>query len=340
MKNEEWGTSEFFILHSESLIPVRSLITGVGGFAGQYLATRLLQAGDQVSGVARRNVRWHIVGAPESSAFTLLSADLCSRDEAFRVIESAAPDRVYHLAAASSVPESFADPVGTLHNNITALVHTLEAVRARAPTARVLVVSSSEIYGRPTREEAIDEKAELRPENPYAVSKAAEDLLGYQYHAAYEMDVVRVRPFNHIGPGQTDRFVTANLARQIAEIEIGSRDPVLQVGNLAARRDFTDVRDVVRAYELALLRGEAGAVYNIGSGVGVSIQSLLDTLVARSRVPITVEVDPSRLRRTDSPTMVCNATRFRKATGWRPELSLERTLEDILDYWRRQVHEP
>ena len=319
---------------------MRSLITGVGGFAGQHLAAYLLQAGDVVVGLARGGFRWHASGTAESSAFTLLMADLRSHDETMRAVETAAPDRVFHLAAASSVHDSFADPVGTLNNNVTALIHTLEAVRACTPTARVLVVSSSETYGSPTQAGAIDESAELRPENPYAVSKAALDLLGYQYYVAYGLDLVRVRPFNHIGPGQTDRFVAANFARQVAEIEQDRREPVLQVGNLAAQRDFTDVRDMVRAYELALRRGKAGAVYNVGRGVGIAIQSLLDTLVARSRVRVTIEVDPTRLRRADSPAMVCDTTQFHNATGWRPEIPLEQTLDDILDYWRHRVREP
>lgn len=318
---------------------MRSLITGVGGFAGQYLAAQLLQGGETVCGVARREVRWHVPGVADADAFTLFSADLSAAAAARHVVELAAPDRVYHLAASSSAHDSFVDPAGTLHNNIIGLLNTLEAIRLSAPSARVLVVSSSEIYGRLPNREPIDERSELRPESPYAVSKAAQDLLAYQYHAAYRLDVVRVRPFNHIGPGQSDRFVAASFARQIAEIEAGLRKPVIQVGNLDAQRDFTDVRDMVRAYQLALLTGETGAAYNVGCGSAVTVRSLLDQLAAHSDAPITVRVDPSRLRPADVPLMVCDSTRFRKRTHWEPRIPLDVTLEDILSYWRRQVRQ-
>lgn len=319
---------------------MRSLITGVGGFAGQYLAQRLRKGGDTVYGVARRPVPWHVSGVADGPGYAQLWADLTLPAQTHRVVEEAAPERVYHLAAASSVQESFLDPVGTLQNNISGLVNLLEAVRALAPQARVLVVSSSEIYGRSRDAAPLDETAELRPESPYAVSKAAQDLLGYQYHVAHGLDVVRVRPFNHIGPGQSDHFVAASLARQIAEIEAGLREPAILVGNLDAQRDFTDVRDMVRAYELALQAGEPGAVYNIGRGSAVSIRTMLEQLIARSGVPVSVRVDPARLRRADAPVAVGDASRFRQRTHWEPQIPLEATLADLLSYWRRQVGGP
>jgi GDP-4-dehydro-6-deoxy-D-mannose reductase len=183
----------------------------------------------------------------------------------------------------------------------------------------------------------MDERAELRPESPYAVSKVAQDLLGYQYHIAHGLDVIRVRPFNYIGPGQTDRFVAASLARQIAEIEGGRREPLLSVGNLKAQRDFTDVRDMVAAFELALRRGEKGEAYNVGSGIAVPIRALLDLLVSLSAVPISVQIDPSRIRQVDPPVSVCDPIRFRERTGWEPTLTLERTMEDTLRFWRDRV---
>ncbi len=316
---------------------MRSLITGVGGFAGQHLASWLLARGEVVSGVARGEVRWHVPDVAGAERFELLAADLVSQDAATMAVEAAAPDRVYHLAARSSVGESFTDPIGTLTHNTSCLVNVLEAVRSVAPKARVLVVSSSEVYGRTIGEAPIDERAELRPESPYAVSKAATDLFAYEYHAAYGLDLVRVRPFAHIGPGQSERFAASSFARQIAEIERGMRPPMIAVGNLDARRDFTDVRDMVRAYELAVLKGETGAVYNIGRGSAVSIGGLLETLLSRCNIPIEVKEDPNRLRPVDAPLQVCDARRFRERTNWEVRIPLDETLNDILGYWRARV---
>lgn len=316
---------------------MRSLITGVGGFAGQYLAARLLRSGDEVCGIARRSVEWHVAGVAGNPRFSVLSADLTSRDAVRRAFQETAPDRIYHLAAMSSVQESFRDPLATLNNNVAATVHLLEAVRADRPQARVLVVSSAEIYGRAGDGQPIDESVELRPESPYAVSKAAVDLLGYQYATAFGLEIVRVRPFNHLGPGQTDRFVAAAFARQIAEIEAGLRAPIVLVGNLDAQRDFTDVRDIVCAYEIACLTGEAGAAYNIGRGTAVPIRSLLDELIALSHVPVELRIDPDRLRPADAPLLVCDPRRFRELSGWAPEIPLSASLSDMLNDWRERV---
>jgi GDP-4-dehydro-6-deoxy-D-mannose reductase len=316
---------------------VRSLITGVGGFAGQHLAAWLLERGESVSGVARDDVDWHLPRLPGADRFELVTGDLADAAEISEIMKAAAPDRVYHLAAQSSVSESFADPLGVFSNNVSATVNLLEAARSLAASVRVLVVSSAEVYGRAGGEVAIDEHVELRPENPYAVSKAALDLFAYQYQVAQGVDVVRVRPFTHIGPGQSDRFVAASFAHQIAEIERGSRPPVIEVGNLQARRDFTDVRDMVRAYELALLKGESGAVYNIGRGAAVSIGNLLEQMLDRSSVPIKVAVDPARLRQVDVPLQICDAQRFRARTHWEARIPLGQTLDDILEDWRSRV---
>ncbi len=319
---------------------MRSLITGVGGFAGQHLAAYLLERGERVWGVARHEIVWHVPLVRDAADFTLVMADLLDLSQTRDLLETIRPERVYHLAAQSSVPASFADPIGTLHNNSAGLVNLLEGIRQVAPRARVLVVSSSEIYGRATSAIPLDEQTPLRPESPYAVSKATQDLLGYQYCVAHQLDVVRVRPFNYIGPGQSDRFVAASFARQIAEIEAGLREPSIATGNLEARRDFTDVRDMVAAFELALSAGETGAVYNVGRGVAVPIQALLDLLIRRSRVRVDVHVDPARLRQADPPVSICNATAFRKRTGWEAKLSLDTTLDDILRYWRDRVSAP
>ncbi len=203
---------------------------------------------------------------------------------------------------------------------------------------RVLVIGSMDEYGHVAPDQIpVTEETPLRPDSPYGVSKMAQDFLGLQYFLSHHVPIIRVRPSNHIGPRQNDQFVTSNFAKQIAEIEIGKREPVLRVGNLSAQRDFSDVRDMVRAYYFAIERGEPGEVYNIGSESAVSIQHIVELLLAHSRVPIRIEQDPTRLRPSDTPLMYCSATKFRAQTGWRPTIALEQSLQDILDYWRTQV---
>ena len=244
------------------------------------------------------------------------------------------PEYIVHLAGQSNVPESFADPEATLSNNILSTLHLLDACRIHAPTARILIVSSNEVYG-PTPPEAqpLREDRPLHPVNPYAVSKAAQEMLALQYAHSYDLDVVVARPFNHIGPGQTDRFVVSAFARQIVEIERGERQEIA-VGNLDAARDFTDVRDVVRAYALLLEKGASGGIYNIGSGAAVRIADVLNILCELAHVSVTIERDPARLRPSDAPVMMGDTTRLRHATDWEPHISLIESLGDILAWWR------
>jgi GDP-4-dehydro-6-deoxy-D-mannose reductase len=254
------------------------------------------------------------------------------------MLEQTQPTSIYHLAAQASVADAAIDPVGTLFNNIGAQVNLLESVVELGLSPRILIVGSNEVYGRVSAEELpIAERAELRPLNAYAVSKATQDLLGYQYHVTHGLPIVRVRPSAHTGPGQSARFVTAAFARQIARIEAGLQPAVISVGNLTARRDFTDVRDIVRAYRLALEFGEAGEVYNVGSERAVSIQTVLEGLLQLSSRQIMVEVDPTRLRRAESPLQLSDCAKFRRQTGWKPLIPLEQTLSDVLDDWRARV---
>jgi GDP-4-dehydro-6-deoxy-D-mannose reductase len=214
----------------------------------------------------------------------------------------------------------------------------LNGCRAAGLDPQIVVAGSAEEYGDTARWRApLAEQDALRPVNPYAVSKAAQDLLGLSYHLAHGMRVVRLRLFNHIGPGQRPGFVLTDFARQIARIEAGTQPPRLLVGNLAARRDFLDVRDVARAYLLAIERGRPGAVYNVGSGQARSIQEVLDALLAHSNAQIAVEHDPARARPADIPLLLADAGAFRAATGWRPEIPFERSVVDILDDWRQRV---
>ncbi len=316
---------------------MRSLITGVGGFAGSHLADYLLAEGGAATEVwgcdlsaARRPYL--------SPKVRLLAADLREPEVVRRLIEEVQPDRIYHLAGQAFVGDSWAHPWETIETNVRSQVNLFEAVIACGVRPRILVVGSAEEYGRMGgASEPIDETRELRPDSPYSLSKVAQDLLGLQYYLSSGLPVIRVRPFNHIGPRQNHKFVAAAFASQIAAIEAGQQPAVMQVGNLEARRDFTDVRDTVRAYVLLLERGQAGEVYNVGSGESRRIQDLLDILLSLARISVRVEMDASRLRPNDLPDLVCNASRLRSTTGWQPSFTIEQTLRDLLNYERSQV---
>ncbi|MCX6020428.1 MAG: GDP-mannose 4,6-dehydratase [Chloroflexi bacterium] len=313
----------------------RALITGIGGFVGGYLAAHLLEQEYEVWGVVRR---LPTEGAELDSRVRLIPADLNDPAAIQRAVAEARPDLVFHLAAQANVPQSWKDPEGTYVTNVLGQLHLLEALLAEAPGAAVLIASSNEVYGKPQPEDLpVRETAPLRPQNPYGVSKVAQDMMGYQYFVGRKLGCVRVRAFNHIGPRQTDAYVAAAFARQIAEAEAGLQPPVVRVGELTAQRDFSDVRDIVRGYLLALTKGEPGEVYNLGSGRAVSARQILDFLLERALTPISVEIDPARLRPVDTPLVVCDATKIRERTGWAPAIPLEQTLEEVLAYWRQRV---
>jgi len=322
---------------------LRFLITGVGGFAGSHLADYLL-AEPHADGAAAPEVWGCDLGGARRPYhppdLNLLAADLCQPEAARYVIETVRPDAIFHLAGQAFVGDSWADPWKTLETNLRAQVNLLEAVMAAELRPRVLVVGSADEYGPVTPAELpLSETHPLRPDSPYSVSKVGQDLLGLQYFLSYQLPVIRVRPFNHIGPRQNQRFVAPAFAVQIAAIEAGQQPPVLKVGNLSARRDFTDVRDVVRAYALLMDRGEAGEVYNIGSGRSRPITDLLDGLLKLAAVDIRVEPDDSRMRVADVPDLVCDATRLTTRTGWQPRIPLEQTLADLLNYERARLAE-
>ncbi|MFV9506419.1 MAG: GDP-mannose 4,6-dehydratase [Oscillochloridaceae bacterium umkhey_bin13] len=314
---------------------MRSLITGINGFVGSYLAEYLLaQGGIEVWGITRTPGR---LPSFLQGHVTEVHADLNDADATMRAVVAARPHRIFHLAGQPFVPESFRDPAGTLSTNTLGALHLFLALIELRSDARVVVVGTNEEYGAITPEDLpINEATPLRPANPYGVSKAAQSLLTLQYHLSHKLDLIRVRPFTHIGPRQNERFVTAAFARQIARIELGLQPPIVQVGNLSARRDFTDVRDMVRAYALVAERGEAGAVYNIGSGQAVMVRDLLDTLLAASSTPVEVHLNPELMRPIDIPLVVCDYQCLHAQTGWEPQLSLTQTLHDILDYWRNE----
>lgn len=331
---------------------MRALITGVGGFAGGYLAEYLAQHTDwELFGVVRAPAGAAPGEADPPAAprlrppvdpawaagvrLQVVAADLIDYEQVRRMLAEARPDLIFHLAAQAIVQRALTDPQATLVNNMVSELNLLRGVRELGLEARLMLVGSSEEYGHVQPDDLpVDEDTPFRPENPYAVSKIATDMLGLQYYIAYQMPIVRVRPFNHIGPRQSEHFVTAAFARQVARIEAGLQPPVIRVGNLNSERDFTDVRDMVRAYHLALTQGVPGAVYNIGCGQSVSIRLILDMLIGLSNVAVRIEPDPLRMRPSDVPVIVCDPRRFQQQTGWRPEIALGRSLTDILNYWR------
>jgi GDP-4-dehydro-6-deoxy-D-mannose reductase len=315
---------------------MRLLITGINGFVGGHLAEHLLaQAAGDVWGLARQS---SLASAELRGRVEFVAADLGDLDQTVAALASIRPDVIYHLAGQSNVPRSFADPAQTLMTNVLAQLHLFQAALRLRQNPLFLIVCSNEIYGRIAPEDLpIDEDTPLRPVNPYAVSKAAQDLLAYQYTVSHQLRTIRLRPFNHIGPRQAEQFVASAFAAQIARIESGGQEPLLRVGDLTAERDFTDVRDMVRAYALAGRHAETGQAYNIGSGRTVSIRWLLDTLLAFSTCDIAVEPDPARMRPADVPRVACDSRRFRESTGWAPQIQLEQTLYDILEYWRARA---
>ena len=314
------------------------VITGITGFVGKHLATYLLsQKSYEIIGTYHSETSLHSLQEIKDKV-KLQQLDLQNKEAAESLILEEKPDYIVHLAAQASPSKSFSDPVGTITNNIVSEFSLLDVIRSHNLQTRVLIISTGDIYGIIRSSDIpVDEETPLRPGTPYAVSKIAQDYLSLQYHLAYKIDVVRVRPYNHVGPGQKEGYVISDFAKQIAEIEAGKKEPVLSVGNLNAGRDFTDVRDVVRAYDLALQKGESGDVYNIGSGKSRKIADVLDQMLSLSTQKIEVKVDQSKFRPIDVPEIVCDYQKFHKLTGWKPEIPFEKTLENILDYWRKIV---
>jgi GDP-4-dehydro-6-deoxy-D-mannose reductase len=290
-----------------------AFVTGGAGFAGRHLLALVPAA-----------------VAPSRDELELLDAGAVRT-----AVRDAAPAAVFHLAALASVGRSWEAPAETLTENVAMTANLLEAVRQEAPGAAVVVAGSGEVYGPPSRL-PVDEDAPLRPQNPYAVSKAACDLLAGQYADAFGMRVVRMRPFNHAGPGQSDNYVVGTLTRQVAEAELAGREEaVLRTGNPDSARDFTDVRDVVRAYVAAASLG-AGA-FNVASGRAVAVLDLIELVRAAARLPVRHVIDRARVRAHDVPEVRGSAERLREATGWEPQIPLERTVADALDDWRERL---
>jgi GDP-4-dehydro-6-deoxy-D-mannose reductase len=313
----------------------RVLVTGVTGFAGSHLVDYMLTRNDcEIFGIQRwrsplENVR-HFM-----DRITMVECDLRDASSTRDTLERMRPDWIFHLAAQSFVPTSWSAPTESLTTNVLGQLNIFEAVRRIGLQCRIQIACSSEEYGMVYADELpIRETNPLRPLSPYAVSKVAQDMLAYQYWMSWKVDSVRTRGFNHEGPRRGPVFVASDFAKQIADIEKGLKPPVLHVGNLEARRDFTDVRDMVRGYWLALEKCEPGEVYNLCSGKDYSIQRVLDLLLGMTKVKIEVREDRMRLRPSDVPVLLGDRTKFTRATGWEPVIPFEQTLQDMLDFWR------
>ena len=313
----------------------RVLVTGVTGFAGSHLVDYLLTRSDcEIVGIQRWRSRTENI-EHFADRITLLECDLRDATSTFDTVARVRPDWVFHLAAQSFVPTSWIAPTESLTTNVLAQVNLFEAVRRLQLPCRIQLACSSEEYGLVHPDEIpIRETNPLRPLSPYAVSKVAQDMLGYQYWMSWKVDSVRTRGFNHEGPRRGPVFVASDFAKQIADIERGRKPPVVHVGNLEARRDFTDVRDMVRAYWLAVNHGKPGEVYNIATGNGIKISELLNRIIALANVEVRIEVDPDRLRPSDVEILIGDASRFKADTGWEPRIPFEQTLRDLLAYWR------
>ena len=316
---------------------MRVLITGVTGFVGPYLAAELAAEPDvELFGMALDTGAMEAGGALPAG-ITILLGDVTDDDSVRTVLEEARPDVVFHLAGASSGATAWHRPAECLEVNALGTLRLLEGIRRLGLATTTVVASSGEVYGSADDEaHPLTEDSPLRPLSPYAASKAAQDLVAAQYPRAYGMRVIRLRLFNHTGPRHPEQFVASSFARQIARIERGLQAPVIEVGNLDARRDFVDVRDVARAYRLAARREVSGDVFNVCSGHAVSVRHILDLLVALAHCEVAVHPDPERMRPADIPLLLGDPRLFREATGWVPEIPIERTLADLLDWWRLQ----
>lgn len=313
------------------------LITGSGGFIGKFLAAECAAHGARVTGWVRE-LRPVTSDGLSTDIMRTEAVDLLNAAAVNEGLERVRPDKIFHLAAKSHIGQSWLSPLDTLQTNISAQVNLFEAVRRLGLKSRIAVAGSSEEYGMiDPKDVPINEETSLKPVSPYAVSKVAQDLMGLQYFRNYAMHVVRLRLFNQTGPGRSEAFVTSAFARQVARIEAGRQEPVVHVGNLSVIRDFTDVRDAAAALWLALEKGEAGDVYNICSGQGIAIGGILDLLKRESRIDFKVAPDGDRVRPSDLPVIIGDGTKFRKRTGWSPQISFAQSMNDLLSEWRTRV---
>jgi GDP-4-dehydro-6-deoxy-D-mannose reductase len=317
----------------------RSLVTGIAGFAGSHLADLLTSRGDEVQGIDREGAGTgtiqHLI---ERKRIRIHPLDIRDRAGLTDLIRREQFDRIYHLAGLTFVPESFTAPEETLAVNLGGTLALFEATRAAAPGARILYVSSAAAYGDlDDPAHPVVESTPFRPNNPYGFTKAAGDLMAYQYARQNTLHIVRARPFNHTGPRQAPVFVCSEFAKAVAEMEAGRRPPELSVGNLEIGRDFSDVRDIVRGYALLLERGSAGSSFNLASGRAVKVGEILEMLLTMSSIEVRVTEDPRKVRQGEVPSIVGSAEKAAREADWRPEIPFDQTLRDLLAWWRNRI---
>lgn len=316
---------------------MKILITGIAGFVGSHLAEFALSKKCEIHGIEKRGVYSGNIKTFKDK-ITIHECDIKDFRSVKGVIKKILPEKIFHLAAQSSPSVSWSTPAETITTNIIGELNIFEAVRELKINPWIQIACSCDEYGMVYENEIpIKETNPLRPLSPYAVSKVAQDLLGYQYYQSYKLNIVRTRAFNHDGPRRDDVFMASNFAKQISEIEKKKKPPVIYVGNLESRRDYTDVRDVVRAYWLATEKCIAGEVYNISSGRAWKIKDILDYLLDISKIKVEIKQDPAKMRPSDIQLLLGDNNKFVKQTGWKPEIPFEKTLEDLLGYWRERV---
>lgn len=311
------------------IVHKRVLIIGGAGFVGPYLYKELSEYEVHITKLEHERVDAFI------AKDRIHDLNILNKAEIKNLLEAVQPDIIYHLAAQSSVALSWANPELTIDINIKGSLYILDSIRESGLHPRIVLIGSGEEYGYVKPEEVpIQEKNAVHPGNIYAATKVFQNLLGEIYTKAYGMDIINVRAFNHIGAGQLPSFVVADFCKQVADIEKGLQEPVIRVGNLEAARDFTDVRDVVRAYHLLGRYGKGGETYNVGSGKAIKIGYILDQIISLSKVKIAIEVDEKKLRPVDIPIIEADTSKVREASGWKPEISLEETLQSTLNFFR------
>jgi len=314
---------------------MKALITGISGFAGSHLAEFLLDKEYKVFGTFYdKSTFSNLNGFIDK--IRLFKCDIRNYDNLKKIIKKVKPDEIYHLAAISFIPIALKNPKITFDTNLYGTLNLYKAIIDLKLNLKILFVGSGDEYGLVNEKDIpINENCPLKPFNPYSISKVSADFLSYFYFRNYSLKIIRVRPFNHIGPRQSPEFVCSDFAKQIAEIEKGLREPIIKVGNLEAKRDFTDVRDIVRGYWFALDKGEPGEVYNICSEKAIQIKGLLNHLLELSSRKVEIMKDPKRMRPSDNPILQGDSSKFRRRGGWKPEILLDKTLKDILEYWRK-----
>jgi len=312
---------------------MKSLIIGAGGFVGSYLIDCLVKDAEQ-SICATKMANEKI----DRTDILVADLDILDKSSIISLLNNFKPDYIYHLAAQSSVKLSWDNPGLTVDINIKGTLNVLDAIRESNLTPRILLIGSGEEYGHVAPNELpINENNLLRPGNIYAATKCAQNFIGSIYNKAYSMDIMMVRAFNHIGPKQSPIFVVSDFCKQLAEIEKGLREPIIYVGNLSSKRDFTDVRDVVCAYKMLMQKGKSGETYNVGSSKAITMQEILDKLLTLSKTEVKVVIDQSKFRPVDVPVINADITKINKQTGWKPVIPIEQTLLETFNYWKNHL---